>query len=223
LTAANPAFIESTLNSPRLQITKPLLTKQNRAKWLSALNQYPTASRMELERIILPHVYRWLYEHDRQWLKTKMPPARKRNFSSLRKDWSSRDILLTGEVQRVASLIKSAKGFPIQVTKVSIARQLQQPSLLDRAKCLPKLPQTAAVLNAVLESPIDFAIRRIRWVTECFRSESITPSRRILMRRTRLCMKRYHNLPEVKVAVDFALESLRQPMKPKLCNISSAA
>jgi hypothetical protein len=152
-----------------------------------------------------------------------MPPVRKRNVSSLRKDWSSRDILLTDEVQRIASLIKSAKGFPIQVTKVTIARQLQQPSLLDRAKSLPKLPGTAAALNAVLESPLDFAIRRIRYVTEGFRSEGIALSLSILMCRAKIGIKSYHNSSELKVAVDFALESLSRSAKVELGNISSAA
>lgn len=183
LTHANPIYRDCVLNSPRLQVCGSRLRQVNRKKWLLVIEKYPNVTVRSL-RQKESRLYRWLQNHDQEWLKSNYPLVPKRSYSKLRKDWVSRDIQAAQEIRNIASRIKSPRGFPRQVTKTAIERHLQRVSLLNHG--LPNMPLTSKVLAEVVESYLAFTLRRIEWATNWFIREGLTPSFRKFVRCARL-------------------------------------
>jgi hypothetical protein len=84
-------------------------------------------------------------------------------------DWPKRDEELAGQIATVAARIKNSPDKPQRVTVTAIGRALGKQSLFEAA--LSKLPLTRSVINSVLESGEDFAVRRVHAAAQKLRSK----------------------------------------------------
>jgi hypothetical protein len=180
-----------------------------RNAWLSVRQQFRDATRSHLLHRIAPATYTYLYKHDQKWLVAHLPPLFRRAGSARQVDWVSRDIKLEKEVRASAIHLKRASGRPIQVTKRAIGRDIDEMSTIRSPNALRKLPLTSQALTEVVETQVQFAIRRIRWAAECFRQENIFPTWSKLGRRAGIDHSFWYE-PEVINAFESALHSLRQ-------------
>lgn len=153
----------------------------NRKKWLSALEHNSTLTHSWLRQNKLYGVYLWLRKYDTKWLNEHMSQPYKRTKPTRTVDWNSLDHLLAGEIKGAVTLLKSASGRPVRITKHALALAIKRVTLYHN---LPKLPITAKILSEVVETREAFAIRRLRWAGDYFREGQISPSRSSLMRRT---------------------------------------
>jgi len=179
-----------------------------RQQWLKLTATYPKTG-LSFLRKKFGRIYIWLHQHDSQWLETHLPQQRRHTVLSpqrpARVDWSIRDSELAAGVKELAVQMKNAPGRPIWLTKTAITRKLGQYTLIQ--KQIDKLPLTDRVLSEVVETQVEYAIRRLEWATECFRQEHIYPPRWQLLSRASL---KPHTvaLPSVQQAVEVALKSL---------------
>lgn len=172
-----------------------------RNEWLTAVNRHPDATRTSLQREIAPRTYHWLMHRDNEWLKAHMPPPLKRVGTPRRIDWRERDINLAEQVRLAADRIKAAKGRPLQVTTNAIARDLDRKEMLQKKKQLEKLPLTRQALHEVVETQLQFAIRRLGWAADCFREEGKAPALSELA--LRACVDyRIWQTPDAKAALN---------------------
>lgn len=183
VTMLDPAIQEAVLREQerRTRGVDPELRKTKREAWLEAMKQNPEANRTRLQREIAALVYSWLLTHDNDWLKENMPPPFRRTKSAREiVDWDSRDIALEKEVREAAEKLKRAEGKPVQITVMSIGRELDKKELLQREKHLAKLPLTRQALDKVTETRSQFALRRLKWAAGCFRDEGQAPAKSTL-------------------------------------------
>lgn len=159
-----------------------------RTAWLSEQSQNSQITRTELANR-LRRVYSWLYVHDRKWLDAHKPSA---NYSreSHRVDWLSRDAQLSEDVRRAASQLKMADGRPARVTKSLIARSLNKVNQLND-KALKNLPLTVRAFSEVVDSPIGFIIRRLKWTADYLQRENIPLLISVLKVRSGICWRQY--------------------------------
>ncbi|HEY9697872.1 MAG TPA: TnsD family transposase [Trichocoleus sp.] len=176
-----------------------------RQEWLTARQAYPEAGRTALKKQF-QRVYTWLYRNDRAWLEAHLPPRMVKSPPPIRVDWENRDIELAEAAGQAALYIQNRPGKPTQITVAAIGRELGQLALIQRH--LDKLPITAQVLSEVVETREGFALRRIQWVTKCYREEGICPQRWQLVRRAGL-RPDMEELSVVQNSVDEAVESLK--------------
>jgi len=90
--------------------------------------------------------------------------------------------------EKVVSRILASPDRPIRLRVGTIARMMGHVSLIHQR--LDRLPSTRAYLEAVVETPTAFAVRRIRWAAEQFASEARVPVPWALVRKAALrpCM-----------------------------------
>lgn len=161
------------------------LREVKRKAWLDARKNNPEANRTTLQRVIAPKIYYWLRNYDGEWLKAHLPSPFKRTTSARQIiDWRARDQNLEKEVRESAQRLKDAKGKPVKITVNAIGRDLDRKELLQKPRHLAKLPLTRRTLEDVIETRIQFAIRRVRWAAQCFRDEGIAPAKSILALRS---------------------------------------
>ncbi len=122
-------------------------------------------------------------------------------------DWPRRDVELSEDVRRSAQKLRKADGFPVQVTKQAIGRDLDRKDWFSK-KQIKKLPLTAKILKEVLESTVEFSIRKVRWAAARFREEGQSPSLSTFAIRAHLVWEMWH-VPEVKAVIETELSSLR--------------
>jgi Tn7-like transposition protein D/TniQ len=183
VTRLNPIIQETVRRKQERQSSgvDAVLREAKREEWLEAMKQNPDANRTRLLREIAPPVYSWLLTNDKGWLKENMPPPFKRTKSAREiVDWTSRDLNLEKEVREAAERLKRTEGKPVQVTVTAIARELDKNELLQKEKHLAKLPLTRQALSNVAETRAQFALRRLRWATDCFRDEGLAPAKSTL-------------------------------------------
>jgi len=133
-----------------------------RATWLNLLDQHRTKSLTEM-RIIAPNTYNVLLRFDVEWLR-QHKPLRKLNPKK-RVDWKQRDTWLCENVRAIVERIKSEAGKPIQVTFNAIAKAIGWgEGSIQRDK--QKLPAAFALIETLVESHEDFAVRRIHYILE---------------------------------------------------------
>lgn len=185
-------------------VNKDRKRDSHREKWLSAM-QVNLGIEMKEMRKLLPRVYVWLLENDREWLKAHRPMSSNRtkpNSSSV--DWESRDSEISIQVRSTALKIKNAPGRPKRVTVSAIGKEIGLSGLLKQK--IDKLPLTAEALASLVESHEQFATRRVWWAANCYQREGVVPKQWQLMNRA--CVYKYAEVLEVKEAVDAALQSL---------------
>ena len=152
----------------------------------------------------IPRVFRWLYRHDRSWLREHSPKKVKKQVRSFRVDWKSRDTLLAEEVKKAATHLKDMPGRPVRLSLSALGREVGQLSILQQH--LDKLPLTAQALEEFTETREIFAVRRVYWVMEhYFHQRGISPTRWELIKRAGV--ERLATLPLVSDALDRALSN----------------
>lgn len=171
-----------------------------RANWVSATRQEPKTTLKAL-RLNLPREYAWLRRNDADWLMRHSPlnPRRARLTSGV--DWKKRDAEYAIAVIAAATRLGNNPGRPVQVTRSAIGRAVGATTLLRQK--LNKMPLTAQVIARVVESRVEYAVRRIQWATECYAREGTMPRPWQLMLRASVYSLR--TVSEVKSAVDASL------------------
>lgn len=179
-----------------------------RQKWLGLLATYPKIG-LSFLRKNFGRIYIWLNRYDSQWLSAHLPQPLQRQATSphrpARVDWLKRDSQLAAAVKELAQQMKDAPSRPVWLTKTAITRKLGCYTLIQKE--IDKLPLTALVLSEVVETQVEYAIRRLEWATECFRRENIYPPRWQLLTRASLKPNTVA-LPCVQQAIEVALKSL---------------
>jgi Tn7-like transposition protein D/TniQ len=173
--------------------------------WAELRGKHPTAGTKEL-RSKTPALYAWLYRNDRLWLKKHQPSRRKPPITRVYVDWAKRDEELAGQVATAATHIKHASGKPRQVTTTAIGRVLGKQSLFEAA--LAKLPLTRDVIRHLVESGIDFAVRRVHVAAAKLRQTEWAFPRWRLVRAAGLHY-RLERLSRVKQALDYEMRPRR--------------
>ncbi len=192
-------------SSAEQQEEKLRLMTLYREQLLTALRRQPEATRTMLRKSV-KMAYRWLWEHDRDWLAQQLPSRRKPLGSVYLADWAGRDARLAQEVRRAAVSLKSSLEKPVRVVKREIARYLGEHYLLSDSDCLAKLPLTFTALNEVVETKTDFALRRIRWAEERLSEEDGVLTFGKVAQRAGINHRMWY-VPEVKAAIEAALIS----------------
>lgn len=180
-----------------------------REQLLSALRDHPAATRRQLGGEILHvKVLTWLYENDGEWLREHLPPVQKSPPRGRpRSNWVARDTWLADKVEQVVERLRAIPGRPVQITKGSIRRKIENRNWLLQNKFLGRLPLTSAVLKQHLETRVQFAKRRVAWAAQSYYQEQITPTRTQLLSRAGMTQGIWLE-PEVKKAIDITLSNL---------------
>lgn len=176
------------------------LEKQRHA-WTQLRTDNPAAGSKAL-RTLAPALYAWLYRCDQAWLKVHQPARLPPTVTRVHVDWGRRDEELAGQVATAAHHIKLASGKPRQVTTTAIGRVLGKQSLFEAA--LAKLPLTYDVITHVIESGVDFAVRRVHAAAARLRRTQGSFARWQLVRAAGL----HHRLerePRVAQALDYEM------------------
>jgi hypothetical protein len=155
-------------------------------------------------RLKLQREYAWLLHNDYEWLKEHQPQTRRRNLPVTSIDWKKRDAEYAAAVRDTASRLKDALGRPVQVTRTAIGRALGEITFLGQK--LHKMPLTAQVLNSVVETREQYAVRRIWWAAELYCREEVLPRDWQLVTRANVYSLR--EVLAVKCAVEDAMSML---------------
>lgn len=106
--------------------------------------------------------YRWLYKHDREWLRELLPASPKRVvYQNKRVNWGQRDKLLVKEVNQAILTLRMGNKKPVRITISRVGRSLGKLALLERH--LDKLPLCYSFLKVNLETEEQFQIRKVDW------------------------------------------------------------
>lgn len=106
-------------------------------------------------------------------------------------------------VRAAASRLKEAPGRPVRVTRTATGRALGAIALLRQK--LHKMPLTAQVLAGVVETPEQYAVRRVWWAADLYFQEDALPRKWQLMIRAHVNSLRDN--PAVKCAAEGAMDS----------------
>jgi hypothetical protein len=158
---------------------KPDILNRKKNEWASLITAKPKIGRAELWRSA-HSLYTYLLNADPQWLERHLPPCKQVTPRPRELDWGKEDALLAKAVADAVIKLKKSEP-PIKVTVKAISNLTGHPSRLT--KYLGKMPLTAGIINAHLESTEDFAVRRIKWVSKSFRREQVAPTKTAFIRR----------------------------------------
>ncbi|MFZ5643056.1 MAG: TnsD family Tn7-like transposition protein [Bacillota bacterium] len=131
-----------------------------RNSWLRLLDKDPSLGKTEMRKKE-PGVYAWLYRHDRQWLDDNSPASKKKVAISVRVDWEARDFAILEKVKKAVKSLLNSVDKPQRITISRIGKMISSLAILE--KHLDRLPETLCYLKSVVESVVDFQIRRVRW------------------------------------------------------------
>ncbi len=199
-------LIQQNADNKDKNISKPTTLDIHRQKWLEARHLYPEASRTMLQDKF-PVSYRWLKENDYEWFNAHLPDSLRvfNQKGRLQVDWENRDKQLASAVRKSALDLKNAPLRPIWLTKTAITTKIGIRKLVSVSK--DKLPLTLKVLDEVVETHEEYAIRRLGWVTQRFQQENVCPPRWLLLLRASLKPATVA-LPRVTAAIEEALKTL---------------
>lgn len=205
-----PLNSASLLKSERTYKALQKKRRINRSEWLYVRRQNPKVT-MKALRHRLSREYKWLLQNDREWLKKHSPRSRSciRSTSSI--DWRRRDAECVVAVKEAASSLKNVVGRPIQITKTAIGRAIGAVTLLQQK--LHNMPLTAQVLDSLVETREQYALRRIHWATDCYRQEHILPQEWQLVQRASVYSLR--GVVEIRSAIKAAIRILKLELAPE--------
>jgi hypothetical protein len=178
-----------------------------RAKWLSVMKQNRKATLKTL-RQKFPQVYAWLRQNDFDWLKGHRPRSQMHIQSTSSVDWKRRDAMYAVTVRVAALRLKNSSGRPMRMTKTAIGRAVSATTLLQQK--LHKMPLTAQVLASVVETRIEYAIRRIWRVVKLYCEEKLVPQMWQLIQRANVY--RLRKVAEIKEAVEAGIQQLKSAL-----------
>jgi len=195
-----PLARATQLKGNAVSAAREIKRREYRSKWVSAMKPRREITLKALRRK-LPREYAWLRQNDSEWLERHKPRPQRRNQPTAGIDWKRCDAEYAAAVRVAASRLKEAPGRPVQVTRTAIGRALGAITLLRQK--LHKMPLTARAMAGVIETRVEYAVRRIQWAGECFTRERALPRPWQLMQRANVY--RLRSVPEVKSAVDATL------------------
>jgi len=134
-----------------------------RTEWLYLCQQHPdwTTKQIRQEK---PSLAAWLWRHDQAWLKTNQPVKCPTVGAAQRVDWTWRDLALALNcISAALSLLDNTKR-PRRLSRTAILRQVSRQSCFEHNTV--KLPIATNILIRLLESRVEAALRRIRWVKQ---------------------------------------------------------
>jgi hypothetical protein len=175
--------------------------EKHRHAWTALRARNPAAGTKAL-RTLAPALYAWLYRCDKAWLKAHQPARSPPTVTRVHVDWAKRDEELAEQIATAAHRIRHAPGKPRQVTTTAIGRDLGKQSLFEAA--LAKLPLTRDVITHVIESGVDFAVRRVHAAAVRLRRTQGSFARWQLVRAAGLHY-RLERTPRVKLALDYEM------------------
>ena len=182
------------------------LRKSHRKRWSEIAAKNPNKNRSAL-KCVAPAAYNWLVKHDKEWLKQNCPERCVNREKSPRVNWSKRDEEYSAAVRKTAESMRSFVGRPVWVSRTGIAKGLGILAVVNKNSA--KLPLTNGALVEVSESSTSFAIRRIRWATDCYHQEHVPAARWEIQIRAAVSNKIALD-PLVKAALDDCFRMLHE-------------
>jgi hypothetical protein len=171
--------------------------RENRKLWLKALKENPQASRTRLKQKILPKVANWLKKNDKEWIESNQPEKAIVSQYVKRVNWLERDKNLSLRIEEAARQIKLKSGRPLKVTTNSIIRELGETDWKFRINS--KMPITHAKLKEVVESGLEFQLRKIQYAVNIAKSKPEPTSFSKIANLT--AASEYLKFPEVQEAI----------------------
>lgn len=177
-----------------------------RARWLKVMKEHPGSGVWHLRKL-LSYEYGRLYRKDRDWLQRHSPREQNPRRPHSRIDWDARDISVSKKMHVAAYQVR--EQLPLtRVTGAAICRATgMRWSLLMQQ--LGHLPQCREVLRNTLETPADFACRRILTLAKECASAGIVLKPWRLFIRARI-EYRTQNIPKVQEAMREAQILMRE-------------
>ena len=199
----------SRFSNPRRTDAEIKLTQarqSRRSVWETELAANPNLTRSELRRR-QPAIYSWLYRYDKAWLDSHQPTRQKRHPSLRRVNWNERDAGIADLILKVATDLKSSSGGSKRLSVNALGHLSGTYSTI--IKHLDKLPLTQVALAKVVESPEQFAVRRINSVRDRLLAQQELHTRSRLMYQAGIGDK-YIKSHTVQAAIEDALRTLRE-------------
>lgn len=180
------------------KVTLETLISKKRLEWIALIKVNPQLNLKSL-RALKPRIYAWLYENDSPWLKQNLPQKSVLSHNSKQfVDWEQRDLEMKSRLEDAASIMLSDIERPKQVTKTALGKKADcLPLLLSK---LDKMPLTKASLSILIETKVEYAIRKVRWVANNLRNQEIYPSKSKLINSA--CVYKLRETPEIKKVID---------------------
>lgn len=151
-----------------------IIRQKHREHWQNIISTNTDLSITQLMRKFRI-TYEWLQKYDQEWLREHKPP------SQLYADWEARDNEYLQSAKKVVSSLL-CDPYPIRLSMSTIYGEMGLSYYLD----FKKLPHTREYLESVVESPEDYAIRRLKWAAQQFIDEGIVPSKYQLLKRAKI-------------------------------------
>lgn len=189
---------------------KEAVLKSKRTEWLQLREEHPDCGTKQL-RNTAPALYAWLYRNDRNWLTEYTPTRKAPPVQKSHVNWPERDEEFAGKVSVAVLKIRNAPGKPQRITRSAIAKILGKQSLLQRG--LAKLHMTRIVIENVVESKEDFAVRRVHMAAARLR-ETIGPFRRWQLVKEAGLHYHLEQNARVKNAIDLEMRPYVPVVKP---------
>lgn len=177
LRPGRPSVMKFT--APPKEIRAKFTVEARRAEYIGLRNAQPMATGRQLRQSHAGLVT-WLYRHDREWMLNNAPRHVCRSRPKMAVDWHERDELVSGQVVTVALQIKNAPGKPQRVSFATINREIR--AQLQLYIDTEEMPLTRLALQGVVETPEQFGLRRIHYVTKRLVAENAAPSRSDFLR-----------------------------------------
>jgi len=168
-----------------------------KAQWLDLRAKHPELCLKQLQKIN-NRLFHPLYYLDPLWLKQHQPRSSKRQIYRNSFNWMERDKRLLEKLKVEYDKMMHRPGRPEKVSVSTFARALGTEWLVYRR--LKRTPESSRFLEEVRESPIQYAMRCLRYVAVQIQSEGkdVTPA--ALMRGARV----YHPVagePQVRALI----------------------
>lgn len=181
-----------------------------RQRWIAALVDQPEAGVNQLRKQC-GSTFNWLYRHDREWLTQHKPQARPVHAPE-RVDWDRRDIVIAIACLQAALQIVQTSDKPTRLTHTAVTRKAGHDAIIRQR--WTRLAHTIFVLERLVESRQDFALRRIEWAAAEFGRAGITPKRWQLIRRSGT--DRVKHWPAIQLALDRAAARQEASIEPAM-------
>ena len=162
-------------------------------------------------RVKLPREYAWLQHSASEWLARHVPRPHRHNPPTASVDWKRRDAEYAAAVRATASRLKDASGRPVRVTRTAIGRALGAITLLRQK--LHTMPLTVQVLEGVVETREQYAVRRVWRAANLYLQEHVVPREWQLM--TRANVYSHRGVPAVKCALAGAMKMLESRLSQR--------
>ena len=143
-------------------------SKEDKTAWISMKKCFPSASLKEL-RQINSNLYQRLHSNNYDWLKCNFPPKIETPKSTKSVNWNKRDDLISEKIHLTVNRLLETSNHPIRITKTKIGKEIDCLSFL--IKKIGNLPKTQALLNTLVETNDDYALRRIKWAANKIRED----------------------------------------------------